>query len=184
MTTEYTLKKALEILEERGHETSFWSVRGKKLGFCTHCNYCLNKKGCIIEDDMQELYLLLEQAQALVIATPVYNGAVSAQIKAVMDRTRALFTRNPKAIKGKSGIAIAVGGDRAGGQELTIQQIHTFYILNGALPLSGGFFGANIGASLWSKDTMDGIKEDEEGFRGLSKTIKTLSNYLKKAELS
>lgn len=179
MTTEYSLKKALEILEERGHETTFWSVRDKKLGFCTHCNYCLKKNGCIIKDDMQELYPLLEQAEALVIATPIYNGAVSAQIKAVMDRTRAQFARNPDTIKGKPGIAIAIGGDRAGGQELAIQQIHTFYILNGALPLSGGFFGANIGASLWSKDTMEGIKEDEEGFRGLSKTIKTLSNYLK-----
>jgi multimeric flavodoxin WrbA len=179
MTTEYSLKKALEMFEERGHETTFWSVRDKKLGFCTHCNYCLKKNGCIIKDDMQELYPLLEQAEALVIATPIYNGAVSAQIKAVMDRTRAQFARNPDTIKGKPGIAIAIGGDRAGGQELAIQQIHTFYILNGALPLSGGFFGANIGASLWSKDTMEGIKEDEEGFRGLSKTIKTLSNYLK-----
>jgi len=42
-------------------------------------------------------------------------------------------------------MAIAVGGDRIGGQELAIQQIITFYILNGIIPVSGGSFGANLG---------------------------------------
>ena len=184
MTTKYVLEKSLEILKEQGHETSFWSVRGKKIGFCTHCNYCLNKNGCVIGDDMQQLYPIIEQAEGIIVATPVYNGAVSGQIKTVMDRTRALFAKNTDAIRGKPGIAIAVGGDRIGGQELAIQQIHTYYILNGALPLSGGFFGANIGASLWSNDTMEGIEKDEEGFKSLRKTVKALSRYLKKVETS
>ena len=104
----------------------------------------------------------------------MYNGAVSAQIKAVMDRTRALLVADPNCLKNKIGMAIAVGGDRNGGQEPAIQQIHTFYILNGIVPISGGFFGANLGASLWSKDTLNGVKEDSEGFRGLKKNSQTI----------
>lgn len=65
-----------------------------------------------------------------------------------------------------------------GGQELAIQQIINFYLLNGIIPLSGGFFGANIGVTFWSKDTLDGVKEDEEGFRTLRKTIKRFIEYL------
>ena len=132
----------------------------------------------MIKDDVQELYPLLEEANAYIFASPVYNGGVSAQIKAVMDRTRALLARNRDAFRNKIGIAIAIGGDRSGGQELAIQQIITFYTLNGVIALSGGFFGANIGASLWSKDSLEGLKTDDEGFRGLRKTVKRLDEYL------
>ncbi len=183
-TTEYVLRKALEMLEEQGFETEFYTVRGKDLGFCIHCDHCLKGKGCILQDDMQGLYPLMEEAEGFIIATPVYNGGVSAQTKAVMDRTRALLAADPEVFRGKAGVAIAIGGDRSGGQELAIQQIITFYILNGVLTLSGGFFGANIGAAFWSQDTMEGIVADEEGFRGLRKTIKRFSEFLKEEETS
>jgi hypothetical protein len=58
-------------------------------------------------------------------------------------------------------------------------QIHTFFILNGMIPVSGGFFGANLGATFWSKDTLEGVKQDEEGFRSLKKTIKKFTEALK-----
>ncbi|TEU12389.1 flavodoxin family protein [Candidatus Bathyarchaeota archaeon] len=183
-TTEYVLRKALEMLEEQGFETEFYTVRGKDLGFCIHCDHCLKGKGCILQDDMQRLYTLMDEAEGFIIATPVYNGGVSAQTKAVMDRTRALLAADPEVFRGKAGVAIAIGGDRSGGQELAIQQIITFYTLNGVLTLSGGFFGANIGAAFWSQDTMEGIVADEEGFRGLRKTIKRFSEFLKGEETS
>jgi multimeric flavodoxin WrbA len=128
---------------------------------------------------MDELYRLLGEAEGIVIASPVYNGGVSAQVKAVMDRTRALLASDPGVFRGKAGMAIAIGGDRSGGQELAIQQIMTFYTLNGVLTLSGGFFGANIGATFWSRDSVEGVKEDEEGFRSLRKTVKRFSEFLK-----
>ena len=178
-TTEYVLREALRMLGERGFETEFFTVRGKEIGYCTHCDYCLQKRGCAIQDDVQGLYPLLKEAEGLVFASPVYNGGVSAQIKAVMDRTRALLAADPNVFRGKVGMAIAIGGDRSGGQELAIQQIMTFYTLNGVLTLSGGFFGANIGASFWSRDTMEGVKDDEEGFRSLRKTVKRFSEFIK-----
>jgi multimeric flavodoxin WrbA len=178
MTTEYVLKAALDMLREKGFETVFWGVRGKKIGFCTHCDYCLKGDGCVIDDDVQGLYPILREAEALVMATPVYNGGVTAQMKAVMDRTRALLAQDRDALRGKPGIAIAIGGDRVGGQELAMQQIQTFLTLNGAIPLSGGFFGANLGASLWSKDSMEGIREDEEGMRSMRKTVNRLIEYM------
>jgi hypothetical protein len=46
------------------------------------------------------------------------------------------------------------------------------------IPASGGFFGANLGATFWTKDTLDGVKQDEEGFRSLKKTIKRFAEYL------
>jgi multimeric flavodoxin WrbA len=135
---------------------------------------------CVIEDDMCELYSLLKKARGIIIASPVYNGGVSAQIKAIMDRCRAVSAADPHAFKYKLGMAIAVGGDRTGGQELAIQQILTFYILNGIIPVSGGPFGANLGATFWSKDTLHGVEKDEEGYHSLNKNLKRFSAFMEK----
>ncbi len=181
--TEYVLREALSMLEKGGFRTEFFTVRSKDIGFCQHCDYCLKSKECKIKDDMYELYPLLREAQGIVIATPVYCGGISAQVKAVMDRCRALLATDRNVFKNRVGMAIAVGGDRIGGQELAMQQVMTFYILNGIIPISGGSFGANLGANFWSKDTLDGVKTDEEGFRSLRKTVKAFAGFLKKREV-
>ena len=180
--TEHILKEAMRMLEEKGFETRFWTVRGKRIGFCTHCDFCLKNKECAFKDDMQELYALLKEAKGMIFATPVYNGGVSAQTKAVMDRCRAVVAADKDFFKHKVGMGIAAGGDRMGGQEAALLQIHTFYILNGIIPVSGGFFGANLGATFWTKDTLEGVKQDEEGFRSLKKTVKRFAEFLNEYE--
>ena len=178
MATEHILGEALKMLEGRGLKTVQFTVRGKQIAPCRHCDYCLKNGVCVVKDDMHQLYPLIREARGLVIATPVYNGSMSAQTKIVIDRTRAALAANPKALKLLPGMAIAVGGDRMGGQELTIQQIHAFFILNGMIPVSGGFFGANLGATFWSRDTLEGAKEDLEGFRSLRKTTKKFAEMV------
>jgi multimeric flavodoxin WrbA len=180
--TQHVLEEALNMLRRMGFETEFFTVRSKNIGFCQHCDYCLRNKKCKQEDDMYALYPLLREAEGLVIATPVYNGGVSAQTKTVIDRCRALLAADKNVLKYKVGMAIAVGGDRAGGQELAIQQIITFYVLNGAIPVSGGPFGANLGATFWSKDTLKDVKQDEEGFKSLKKTVTRFADLLKQSE--
>jgi multimeric flavodoxin WrbA len=165
--TEHVLKDALMMLSEQGFETRFFTVRGKHIEFCTHCDYCLEHKECVFKDDMQEVYSLLEESKGIIFATPVYNGGISAQTKAIMDRCRAVAASDRNFFKHKVGMGIALGGDRV-----------TFYVLNGIVPISGGFFGANLGATFWTKDTLEGAKQDEEGFRSLRKTIKKFSAFL------
>jgi len=179
--TEYVLREALLMLEEKGFETQFWTVRGKRIGFCIHCAYCLkNEQQCIYADDMTELYNLLKKAKGIIFASPVYNGGLSAQTKTVMDRCRAVVASDKNFFKHKVGMGIATGGDRMGGQENTLIQIHTFYILNGMIPVSGRFFGSNLGATFWTKDSLDDVKKDDEGFRSLKKTVKRFAEFLNK----
>jgi multimeric flavodoxin WrbA len=177
-STEYVLEEALKMLSEKGFETKLWSVHGKWVDYCAHCDYCLANKECVVQDDLQELYVLLAGAEGIIFASPVYNGGVSAQTKAIMDRMRAPVAADKNFFKGKVGMGIAVGGDRNGGQEFALMQIHSFLIINGMVPVSGGFFGANLGATFWSKDTLEGVKLDEEGFRSLKKTVKRFAEAL------
>ncbi|TFG03932.1 MAG: flavodoxin family protein [Promethearchaeota archaeon] len=175
--TEYAVQYALSYAHEKfNFETEFWTVRAKKINFCINCNYCVNeKKGCIFKDDMVELYSKLESAKFLLFGTPVFQGNLSAQLKAVMDRCRALVAKNPEVFKEKYGVALAVGGDRSGGQEIAIRTILDFYQQNHIISLSGGAFGANLGACLWSKDKgKEGVEEDEEGLRAIRKIIKRM----------
>lgn len=176
--TEYVLRQTQKQLKSEGFETKITNIRGKKINFCIHCDHCLEAKECIFKDDMLEIYDSLENAEAIILASPVYNSGISAQLKAVMDRTRALMAKNPEALRGKIGMGIAVGGDRMGGQEIALMQIHTFFILNGVIPVSGGSFGANLGATFWSKDSRKGVVNDEEGFRSLRKTIKRFMEFI------
>jgi len=74
---------------------------------------------------------------------------------------------------------LCCGGDRTGGQEPSIQVILNFYIINEAIPVGGGSFGANLGGTFWSKDKgADGAKEDEEGLKSMHKTMKRLMTLL------
>ncbi|MHA2391840.1 MAG: flavodoxin family protein [Promethearchaeota archaeon] len=178
--THFAIQYALNYAADKfGFETEFWTVRNKKIMFCTHCDYCIReKKGCINDDDLQELYPKIEKAKYLFLGSPVFQGSLSGQIKTVMDRCRALVAKNSEVLKNKIGAALAVGGDRSGGQEITIRSILDFYQQNHIISVSGGAFGGNLGASLWSKDLgQKGVELDEVGLKTVRKVIKRLAEF-------
>jgi multimeric flavodoxin WrbA len=173
--TAYSVREALAFAESLGDvETEFISLRGKEIEFCIHCDYCVRtKKGCVFKDDVAEMYPSMEAADAWVLGTPVYQGTLSGQLKAVLDRCRAVAARDIDAFKDKVGAAIAVGGDRIGGQEPAIMAIHAFFLANKMVPVSGGPFGANLGGAVWSRDSgASGAEADEEGMEGVRQTVR------------
>ncbi|MHA1232170.1 MAG: flavodoxin family protein [Candidatus Helarchaeota archaeon] len=181
-STHYIVNYALKYAKEKYNiETDYFSVHNKKINFCIHCDHCIKtKEGCIFDDDMNELYEKLKQADGYIIASPVYQGNVTGQLKTIFDRCRALVAINPKVFENKVGIALAVGGDRVGGQEPTIRTILDFYIINEIIGVSGGSWGSNLGGTVWSKDKgMEGAREDEEGLRSIRKTVRKLVSVLK-----
>lgn len=178
--TDFAVQYALNYAAEKfKFKTEFWTVRAKTIKFCVHCDYCIReKKGCMQVDNMTELYPILEKAKFLLLGTPVFQGTLSGQLKTIMDRCRALIAMSPKVFIGKIGIALAVGGDRSGGQEIAIRSILDFYQQNHIISVSGGAFGANLGASLWSNDKgKAGVEQDEEGLRTIRKVIKRLAEF-------
>lgn len=83
MAEEY--KKAAEAA---GHEVTVYKVAHKKIAGCMACEYCHNKGNgaCIQKDDMQELYPLMAEVEALVLAAPIYYFTLSAQLQAPIQR--------------------------------------------------------------------------------------------------
>ena len=92
---------------------SVW-LHGKKIAPCNSCYACQKEKsrGCAIQDDMQDIYGKLLDADAWVIASPVYWFTMSAQTKLFMDRLFALpaYAKNPFSGR-RIAIAMTYGGE-------------------------------------------------------------------------
>ena len=179
-TTEYVLKNALDKMENDGFVTEIFTCRAKSIKPCMHCDYCLEHKKCIIEDDMLEVYEGLQEADGIILATPVQSGGISSNLAAIMDRTRALEAIDYNLLRGKIGMSIAVGGDRTGGQDFAHLKNITYFMIHGIIPVSGGPFGSNLGASFWSNDSIEDIKEDDYGMESLDRTLHEFKNFLNK----
>ncbi len=79
---------------EAGNEVVKISLAEKKVGYCRGCYYCSNHGGvCAINDDMGEILDKFMEADAIVLASPVYFYSVDAQMKAVIDRMVARWTK-------------------------------------------------------------------------------------------
>jgi hypothetical protein len=82
----------IEGATSAGKETLLFRVAGLNIGGCRGCQYCFKNQGvCIQKDDMQPILDALRQADALVLASPVYYFGVTAQIKLAIDRFFALI---------------------------------------------------------------------------------------------
>ena len=179
-TTDYALSEALAKLESHGFETAMFNCHQKDLKPCLHCDYCLENKKCIIMDDMGEVYENLLSADGIILATPVQSGSISSNLSIIMDRTRALEAVDYNILRGKIGMSIAVGGDRTGGQDFAHLSNITYFMIHGIIPVSGGPFGSNLGASFWSQDSIDEIKQDAYGMESLDRTLHEFENFLNK----
>ncbi len=152
-STDYVVHEALKAAEEiPGIETEFWGVRGKKINFCTHCDRCIKEKTlCYIDDDVKILIDKILEADGLIIGSPVYDMGITAQLTAIINRTRPFYMVMPGALKNKVAGAITVGGTRHGGQETALQVIHNWF-LSSELLATGGLCGCYNGGTVWSKD--------------------------------
>jgi len=175
-STDYVVHEALKAAEEiPGIETEFWGVRGKKINFCTHCDRCIREKTlCYIDDDVKILIDKILEADGFIIGSPVYDMGITAQLTAIINRTRPFYMVRPGIMKNKVGGAITIGGTRHGGQETALQIINNWYLMSEVLS-TGGLSGCYNGGTVWSQDKKaEGAKADVTGMdtvRGLGRGV-------------
>ena len=86
--TAWMAEEYRKAAEAAGHEVTLVNVSRKKIAGCLACEYCHGKGNgaCIQKDDMQEIYPLMAEAEALVLAAPIYYFTLNAQIQAPIQR--------------------------------------------------------------------------------------------------
>ena len=164
--TEFIVKKALETI--KNCETKFISLAELEVKPCNSCDFCKDKAECSIKDDMQQIYELLKTADGIIIASPVYFGNMSAQCKALIDRTL-MLRRHKMALRDKIVGVLVVGRSRNGGQELVARSILDAFLIHECLIVSDqetAHFGGLV---------HEPAEKDEIG-------LKTVVNLAKKVE--
>lgn len=91
--TDILLSKALEGARSAGAEVISIYVRDLKMAGCRECGGCHNTGKCVIKDDMQNIYPLLESADVIFLASPIFFYGMPSQVKALIDRAQALWEK-------------------------------------------------------------------------------------------
>jgi len=117
--SELLLAEFLRGAREKGAEVKTIRLNSLKIAPCQHCDDCLKAGICRVKDDMQQIYLELEQADIIVVASPVQFMGPTAPLKAMIDRAQSLWAKkyvlktpplNP--VKKRRGFFISVAGTR------------------------------------------------------------------------
>ncbi len=152
--TEILTKHTLQAIAEEGLDTELIRLAGLDIRPCDACMVCRKEERCPIDDDLFPLYTKMKEAEAIILASPVYFGSATALLKAFMDRAGYIGLYKG-AFAGKVGGPLVVA--RRAGQNFTFAQImYWFHILGFFMPGSTYWniaFGREKGE----------VKEDKEG---------------------
>jgi multimeric flavodoxin WrbA len=163
--TAYALRHALSLLKEAGVETEYIALADQEIHNCQGCFSCRDGE-CVHDDDMRSIIDAMRQCDCLLLASPVYMGMVTGQMKTMMDRTVLLRAGAEFELSGKIGAGIACGGFRNGGQELTLQCMHTFFLQQDMAAIADGPRFSHSGAAIVGK-----AEEDEIGLQTVKNMV-------------
>lgn len=117
-----------EELERLGESVRSIDVRGKSIHGCVECFRCqkvMDGPGCGLRDDMDDVFMALQEADVVVMATPIFTWFCPPELKALMDRCFCLsknyngLAEQPMLLAGKKAALITTfGADAATGPDL------------------------------------------------------------------
>lgn len=108
--TSQMIQMMAETLSQEGISLEDVSLADKNIEYCIGCAVCLEKGKCWRPDDYSEIVNKLLAADGIILASPVYFGHVTAQMKTFIDRSLSYGHKPRRAWK--PGLAISVSAGR------------------------------------------------------------------------
>ncbi|OPX44170.1 p-benzoquinone reductase [Ruminiclostridium hungatei] len=144
--TSFLVGRVLEECSRQGADTILLDIgkimNEQKNGYCTACsNPCTGI--CYKGSRLEEAFEIMKKADGIVVGSPVYFGSVSAQLKAMFDKTRRI--RANKWLYNKAGVGVSVGTSRFGGQETALKAMHDMMLVNGMIIVGDGYIDDDCG---------------------------------------
>jgi multimeric flavodoxin WrbA len=158
--TALLLRRVLDVLEAEGIETELVELAGKKVQGCTACMKCREKQDrqCHGRRDFgNECITKMDEADGVIIGSPVYYADITAETKALIDRSGYVAGANGAMFKRKVGAAV-IAVRRAGAVHAFDSINHLFFISQMIVPGSSYW---NMGMGREKGD----VERDEEGIR-------------------
>jgi multimeric flavodoxin WrbA len=147
------LKEVLKGAKQEGAETELYSVSDKKIEPCQGCMSCWETGECVVEDDMHDLGDKMIAADGIVFGTPIYFYNMTAQAKAIIDRTIAL-NRPGRNLANKVGAVVAVAGSL--GLVDALKDLYFYFVIRQMVPAN------YVAAYAFEKEE---VKQREQGMK-------------------
>ena len=122
--TSIALDEMVKVFEAEGVETEVVQIGNKDIRGCIACGSCFEKGKCVFDDVVNELAPKFEEADGLVVASPVYYASANATLIACLDR---LFfsTSFDKTMKVGASVVVA----RRGGCSATFDELNKYFTI-------------------------------------------------------
>jgi multimeric flavodoxin WrbA len=116
--SEIMARKVSEVIEKNGGSTTYVRLNDLSLRPCQGCGGCDKTGVCVVKDDMTGIYQAVDEADRIIMTSPVYFYGLSAQCKICGDRLQAKWARRYllkerfRAEEGRKGYLIATAATR------------------------------------------------------------------------
>ncbi len=148
------IDEAVKIFRESGVESEIFEVGSKAIRGCVACGYCYKAGKCAFDDEVNALASSFEQADGLLVASPVYYASANGTLVSLLDR---LFYSSHFDKRMKVGAAFAVA--RRAGTVATFDELNKYFTINQMPIASGRYWNNGFGAAKGE------IEKDEEGLQ-------------------
>jgi multimeric flavodoxin WrbA len=165
--TDQLLDKVLEGARAAGAEVQAVYVRDLKMSGCIECGGCDDTGKCVVEDDMQSVYPLLEKADVIFLASPIFFYSLTAQVKALIDRVQAMWAKQrleqsreeKKMYKRGRGYLITVGATRGKNLFEGSQMVARYFFDALNMSYEGGIFFRSLEKKTAVKENPEALQE-------------------------
>ena len=136
--TALALNEMKKIFDENGVEVNLLHVGNKVIRGCVACGSCFKTGKCIFKDIVNETAPLFEQADGLVVGSPVYYASANATLIAFLDR---LFfsTHFDKTMKVGASVVVS----RRAGTTATFDELNKYFSICG-MPIATSQYWNNV----------------------------------------
>lgn len=168
--TSILVKKVLEPLNDAGWETEYVQLGGKRIKGCIACYKCFENKDkrCAVDNDIfNEIMEKMIRADAIILGSPTYFASVSAEIKALMDRSGLVSLANDELFAGKIGSAVVA--QRRGGATNVFDTINKMYQMSQMILPGSTYWNFGVGRNPGE------VEDDAEGLANMVQLGKTIA---------
>lgn len=138
------VEEALSVCRDEGLETELINLAERRVDDCTVCHYCSRHPGlCCQTDDLPSIYQSLKNADAVVLASPVYYSSITGKMKSLIDRVGTLSGSEGRVFERKIGGSIAVA--RRAGQITAYQELNAFLLHQGMIIPGSTYWNISVG---------------------------------------
>lgn len=143
-----------KILNQNGIETELIHVGQKEMRGCIGCGKCKTTEQCVFDDLVNEVAPKFQEADGIVVGSPVYYASANGTLVSFMDR---LFysTSFDKTMK----VGAAVVSARRGGCSATFDELNKYFTISGMPIVSSQYWNSVHG------NTPEEVRKDEEGLQ-------------------